>query len=308
MSLPPAIAPAGPPIVITGVHRSGTTLIAESLRRLGVFLGARRDPNGEAYFFLRLNEWVMRRAGGAWDYPLPTAAFLQQEHFFQDSLRILEEQLRSFRFAAFTGFLAYLFSGRRPDSAWAWGWKDPRTIFTFPLWARLFPDLRLIYVVRNGVDVASSLAVREHRRREKGAPGLDSLRIRPLPGRLRDAVPGLESFAAYLFTTRCTSLEESFRLWEEYAAEGERLLEGFAGPRLVVRYEDFLARPAPALERLAAFCNLAATPEMIGGLAESVLSGRSCAFLGNPELCRFYDTVKNTPLMQRLGYSGLDRA
>ena len=49
----------------------------------------------------------------------------------------------------------------------AWGWKDPQTIFTLPLWLKLFPDAKLIYLTRNGVDVAASLLTREQKRLAK---------------------------------------------------------------------------------------------------------------------------------------------
>ena len=35
-----------------------------------------------------------------------------------------------------------------------WGWKDPRTALTLPIWARIFPRPAGWTVVRNGVDVA----------------------------------------------------------------------------------------------------------------------------------------------------------
>lgn len=296
------------PIVITGVHRSGTTMVAELLGKMGVFLGSKLDPNGEAYFFLRLNEWVMRRAGGAWDYPLPTVTFLDQERFFEDTLAILNRHVRSFRFAEFAGYLPYLFSSRSADGNWLWGWKDPRTIFTFRLWNRLFPQARLIYVRRNGVDVASSLAVRERGRRQGNRRDLEHLRIRPLIGRLRDALPGFESFADYLFTTRCSSLEEGFRLWEEYVREGETLFANFPGPKLDLQYEAFLERPERHLEQLAVFCGLNPSPAEVRELAGGVRKGRAFAFLGQEELRRFYDQVKGSELMQRLGYGNLTGA
>ncbi|MBW1793701.1 MAG: sulfotransferase [Deltaproteobacteria bacterium] len=38
-----------------------------------------------------------------------------------------------------------------------WGWKDPRTTLTLPLWLKLFPKARIIHVIRNGIDSALSL-------------------------------------------------------------------------------------------------------------------------------------------------------
>src|SRR5207237_264153 len=41
-----------------------------------------------------------------------------------------------------------------------WGWKDPRTSLTIPLWLELVPDLRVVVCLRNPLDVALSLRKR----------------------------------------------------------------------------------------------------------------------------------------------------
>ena len=41
------------------------------------------------------------------------------------------------------------------------------TVATLPIWLSLFPEARLIYIVRHGVDVASSLMVRERKLLQK---------------------------------------------------------------------------------------------------------------------------------------------
>ncbi len=66
-----------PPVIVAGMHRCGTTMLVRLLTRVGGFFGTRLDPNAEAFFFLRLNEGVLRRAGGAWDYPLSTVRYLE---------------------------------------------------------------------------------------------------------------------------------------------------------------------------------------------------------------------------------------
>ena len=68
-----------PPILITGMHRSGTTLMVKLLRKLGYFPGHRLDSNLESTFFQRLNEWVLKRSGGAWDNPLPIKNLLKSK-------------------------------------------------------------------------------------------------------------------------------------------------------------------------------------------------------------------------------------
>lgn len=41
------------PIVILGMHRSGTTMITEILEQLGLFVGDQKDDNCESLFFLQ---------------------------------------------------------------------------------------------------------------------------------------------------------------------------------------------------------------------------------------------------------------
>lgn len=39
------------PILIIGMHRSGTSMITRKLESLGLFLGNEKDENDEAFFF-----------------------------------------------------------------------------------------------------------------------------------------------------------------------------------------------------------------------------------------------------------------
>src|SRR3990172_2296953 len=59
------------PIIVMGMHRSGTSLVAEILRALGVFLGHRLDEHTESIFFTNINDWLLGLAHASWDHPLP---------------------------------------------------------------------------------------------------------------------------------------------------------------------------------------------------------------------------------------------
>ncbi|MBP7145978.1 MAG: sulfotransferase [Acidobacteria bacterium] len=288
---------ATPPVFVTGMHRSGTTMLVNLLTRLGGFFGSRLDPNTEDFFFMRRNEWVLRRAGGAWDYPLPAKRFLAFERFFEDALDLLRHDVASPRFGDFSG-------GRALDGAW--GFKDPRNVFTLGLWTRVFPGARLVYIRRNGVDAANSLFVRERARwRERGETGY--LRIRPLMGRWRDALKSTESFEPYLLSTRCLTLEDSFALWEEYVGEGEQVFDAFDGPKLALGYEAFIAEPEQ-LEAVARFCGLAPAPGAVAAAVAHIDRARSFAFVHDPALREFYEKVRGTRHMQALGYGEITGA
>ena len=57
------------PIIIIGMHRSGTTMITEFLDQLGLFVGAKLDPNHESLFFFDLNKWIFDVGIAKVDYP-----------------------------------------------------------------------------------------------------------------------------------------------------------------------------------------------------------------------------------------------
>lgn len=291
---------AVPPVIVTGMHRCGTTMLVRRLAALGGHFGARTDPNAEDYFFMRLNEWVMRRAGGAWDWPLPTRRYLAHERFFEDTAAFLARSVAARRFAEFTG--------GRALGAGPWGFKDPRAVFTFPLWARVFPGAKLLVIRRNGVDAAHSLASREAARWQDGRGGDAYLRIRPLMGRWQDLLKSTESFESYLFSTRCLTREDAFALWEEYVAEAEALLARYDGPRLAVNYEALIAEPEPQLARVAEFCGLPAAPDAIREAARGIDRSRAYAFLDDGALLRFYETVRSSPGMRALGYGAIPGA
>ena len=40
------------PIIIIGMHRSGTTLLSKLLEKCGVFMGTKKEENNESIFFL----------------------------------------------------------------------------------------------------------------------------------------------------------------------------------------------------------------------------------------------------------------
>ncbi|MCU0253276.1 MAG: sulfotransferase [Acidobacteria bacterium] len=291
-----------PPVLVTGMHRCGTTLLVRLLRALGGHFGAHTDPNAEDFFFMRLDEWVMRRAGGAWDWPLPTLTFLRHPRFFEDAAELLADAVAGPRFAEFTG-------GRSLGPALGpWGFKDPRAVFTFALWARVFPGAKLLVIRRNGVDAAHSLATREAARWSPGPRDDAYLRIRPLMGRWQDVLKSTESFENKLFSTRCLALEDAFALWEEYVAEGEALLARYDGPKLVLSYEHLIAEPEAQLERAASFCGLGTDPAAIREAVRGIDRTRAYAFLGAEPLRRFYAAVRESRWMRELGYDAVPGA
>ena len=140
-------------VCILGMHRSGTSLLSNLLRQLGVCLGPIRDimepsksDNPEGYWenihFVELNDRILATLGGSWANPQ------NLEPGWSSDKRLLT--LR----------------GEAEGLAWnyahldLWGWKDPRTMLTLELWQQVIPDMKYVLIVRDPVEVAMSLARR----------------------------------------------------------------------------------------------------------------------------------------------------
>jgi len=277
------------PVIILGMHRSGTSMISERLDQLGLFVGRELQDDHESTFFLDLNDQIMARVSAAWDYPKPILDFLACDEAVRMTAAALAADLSSRRIRTFMG-REMLDAFDKP-----WGWKDPRTVFTLPLWLRLFPGARLVYIVRNGIDVAKSLMVRERK--------LLSLRSQRFDDRMKKfSLRSCLERAGYKGSPRCLSLAGGFDLWEEYVQRADENLRGLPNPTLTMRYEDVLSDPKTHLPELARFCELETTADAIAKAAKQIDGSRALAFTSDPESAAFYETVKENPWMKKFGY------
>lgn len=268
-----------PPIIVTGMHRSGTSIVSRVLEDFGVLMGARKSPNNEARLFQELNKWMMAQAGGRWDAPAATQYLLRDSNnlaLIEDYVRMLFDSPRS---AAFLGPLRYARCRGLSRLAIPWGWKDPRNTFTLPVWLRLFPDAKVVHVERHGVDVAQSLRVRHgqtYKRRVREYRILRPLYVLKLRTN------------GFVDSPRCSTLEGGFDLWEEYMVRGRKLSAELEPARLyVLRYEDLLSEPEEQLAALAEFCDVSPDSSEITETAQKLNHENAYAYRRSPELQSF---------------------
>lgn len=277
------------PIIIIGMHRSGTSLVTRLLEALGLFVGVWKDENHESFFFMQLNQSLLNQAGGSWDNPQPVQWLLDHSAARRRTVEGLRGLLNSPRVVLYTGPTG-LVLGQRPLAATApWGWKDPRNTYTLPLWLDLFPEARVVHVKRHGVDVARSLQVRGERYLEQPVPGprrfLESFRARP---------------PRFFQTARCLDLDEGMALWGEYTRTAEQHADALGERCLSFRYEDLLSAPRPHAERLARHCGLHVTDEVIGQAIEGVNADRALAHRKDPALLEV--AKRHAPMLSTMGY------
>lgn len=286
-----------PPIIIIGMHRSGTSMLSRMLEQQGLFLGKTKGKpeNNESKFFRTLNNWLFQQAGAHWDDPAAWHLWLANEQAREASVNFVRGLLGTPRAISYLGLRDYL--RYRSPSAWPrpWGWKDPLNTYTLPIWLQLYPQARVIHIYRNGVDVAGSLRRRSLRQLQEfdawsaRVRRRIALQARPLPSKV--------------LSLRCLTLEGSFALWQTYMEEAARQSAALPPAQLItVRYEDVLSDPAAQAAALCEFAGLpldqAALDRWVGGLNTS----RASAFTMDPELQAFYESVRHSPQMRAYGY------
>lgn len=258
-----------PPIIIIGMHRSGTSLVTRLLEQLGLFVGREKDTNNESLFFQELNDWILCQAGATWDNPLSTEWLIQDEEGSSLIADYLSSILNSPASRSYFGQWNHLRYRTGFGLGDLWGWKDPRNTFTLPVWLGLFPDAKIVHVRRHGVDVAQSLRRRGDERRKQMQDSFKKLRS-------RKKMPPFGARA--LESPRCLTLEGGFSLWEEYttAAADHVTLLGDRATEIV--YEDFLATPLPILHDLADFCGLESSASRFEAVCTEIYSDRRFAY------------------------------
>ena len=130
-------------IIITGMHRSGTSLTASWLQNAGVFLGDRLldagKGNVKGHFedldFVEFHQNVLQSQGiSIAGWTKNNSIKVQQQYFVPAQNLILARNERSL-----------------------WGWKDPRTTLFLNFWSKLIPEAKYIFVYRSPWEVVDSL-------------------------------------------------------------------------------------------------------------------------------------------------------
>jgi hypothetical protein len=284
------------PIIIFGMHRSGTSLLTRILDELGLFVGSKKESNHESVFFLGLNGWVFRQCGGRWDQP-SSVKDLSKSTFHKslvvDYLKYLTQSPRIVKYLGWANYLKYwgLDSFDQP-----WGWKDPKNTFSFPFWAEVFSEVRGLHIRRHGIDVAQSLRIRERESMNRVREKYEHLRNTYAPlywmRRKKSGFGGSE---------RCVRLQGSFDLWKEYMSQAECLKTEYGSQIHELKYEDLLNHPVDTIQHVAEFCCLDASDNEIERVASRIRPSRAYAYLEKSTLRSFARKVDTE--LHSFGYS-----
>jgi hypothetical protein len=148
------VAPPVQFVCVIGMHRSGTSVVSRIANLVGVDLGPADElhparpynPRGvwENSRIVALNDELLEALGGsAVDPPVLADGWERSAHL--EPLRRRAAQVLESSF----------------DGAALPGWKDPRTSLTLPFWSVVAPVSATIHCLRDPLEVARSLAVRQ---------------------------------------------------------------------------------------------------------------------------------------------------
>ncbi len=273
------------------MHRSGTTLLSRILEELGIFMGARKDSNNEATFFLKFNKFIFEQAGACWDNPYNYR--YTDEDFKEFMANLACRYLSSVRRIEFLGFKKFFKYKSVENIDFPWGWKDPRNSFTLDIWLKIFPNAKIIHIYRNPIDVAESLRKRSLNAKKNFNWNLKSeIKYKILKYEL-----------GYGFSWRVLDIKEGVNLWAEYIENIVKLQQLLKLNIFHIKYEDLLEDHVKAIKGIIDFVEL--KDENIDLKYIDINANRKFAFLENHELVEFYRELKNSTksdLLKKLGY------
>lgn len=131
-------------IIITGMHRSGTSMVTGILQKCGLILGDNLisgfSDNPKGHFenkeFVWVNDNILKDAGFSWRNPPNPNIRVKNDG------KIIEEFLVRYKDKQIMGF------------------KDPRACLTIHIWVKYIENLKLIICGRKKIEVAESLKKR----------------------------------------------------------------------------------------------------------------------------------------------------
>jgi GT2 family glycosyltransferase len=141
------------PVIVTGMHRSGTSLVASILAACGVDMGDRllaADRHNPRGYFEDVEILDLQRE-------MLHAATVPDDGGHRDWGWTESERLDRERFANFTERARALVAAKSAGPDGFWGWKEPRTTLALDFWDALLDDARYVLVYRFPWEVADSM-------------------------------------------------------------------------------------------------------------------------------------------------------
>ena len=266
------------PIILIGMHRSGTSLVAEMMTRAGVWMGSQKRVDYESGTFRRANKAILKQMGDDRYYGANSIKAMQDEAQllkFCNSTRVyLKDHLVQGHFGR--RWLVYAVRAL-PKKCFLWGWKDPTSTLFFEMWKRIFPKARFVAIVRHPEETCLSLYDRQLRRQKS---------------RQKKRARGLIS-------GQCHELDfaQCFEIWKTYNFEVVKALKRYPDDTFLLRYEKL--NDYEVIANLLKFIGAKADPKHV---AKEVKFGRNAYINPLDHLPDLKRQIQTDELVRELDY------
>jgi hypothetical protein len=276
------------PLIILGMHRSGTSLVVRLLKDIGILMGKNLSRDAESIFFQKINRKIYNSADSDWGNIDGLLTSMKYQNFIKSQAEKVSRIL--FPDSSFMGINRGI-SNHFDPSNWPliaqrgqlfWGWKDPRTTLTFPIWLKIFPNARILHVLRNGIDVAISTHKRSLKQQRK---------------LWKQIIP-------FDFIPETLDFNYCYHLWEKYVSfviNNKNLIQ--PDHYREIRYEDLLSLPIEEIKNLTSFIGYPAQDKSIENACLQINRDRR----DNSHNKRLYQKeiqqLSSHDLLNKLGYS-----
>lgn len=281
------------PIVVGGMAGSGTRLPARILAELGVYMG--KDLNYPfdnltySQLFLR-SKWFFEKAIN--NPELLTSAF---ESFIISSFhridsedstqtKLLEECLNDknhlFQLQWRKERAEKMISVLPPDldSINHWGWKEPHIDICMDYLPEIFPKMKFIYIVRNGLDMAYT-TTNDNEQVKVWGPGLYG--IAPCEDKLIPKV--------------------CLQYWKGYYQKSQNLKATIGEENyLELKFKDICSNPVGSIQKVAAFIGTEPDKCKVDGIAASITTPSSIDRYKTKDLSIF--TEEDFEMVREVGF------
>ena len=276
------------PILLSGMHRSGTSMVTKILKDFGLEVGYKLDANNESLFFQRINIWMMSLMGSSWDNPQTFNNI--NDGIKEDIVNQLQKLMDSRANSLYFGWTNVIKNKSFIDIEKPWGWKDPRNVFTQNIWREVFPNFKMIQIIRHPIDIALSLM-----KRQKKEIRSDILRKK----RNSNVIKALLSISHsnYNSSMVLNSYDDCFKLIEIYFDE---ITRNSSSNCMLVKFEDILSNPELEIRLLLDFCNISYNPEQLSEIISAIDSTKGYSYKANSKFLDLENKAKD--LMIKMGY------
>ena len=260
------------PIIITGMHRSGTSLLSNILMQQGIFMGSKLDSNNESIFFQRINKWILSCIGSSWDNP-QTLKDLENEDINVIINRLGKALNSRFSKSLFLGKKDLIYNKSLNEIDIVWGWKDPVNTFTLFIWKKIFPNSKIININRHPLDVSTSLINRESNLKSKDKESL-------FPEFLSSLLPVLSiNKGDVLSSFNIKNINDGLKLYKKYFDEIESNKNLY--DVLDIKYEDLIMDSNKVLNEIFDYLDMNISDDEYQDIERILDKSRVYAFKNN---------------------------